>query len=376
VFPHEHSHGLFRVNRLAGRFSGHVHLLLSQFGKDSIDFERIAFIDTETTGLSGGIGVCAFLVGIGYMSSEGFAVEQFFMHDYPAERKMLAMVIERLAQFDLIASYNGRSFDLPILEGRLVLNGIRNTVIGKAHVDVLHPARRLWRHRLNDRSLKSIERHTLGFQREDDIDGAMVPQAYFSYLRTGERRLLEQILHHNRLDLLSLACVTNLVLKSIDFPQQAPLEHGEDWYGLGTFFDHHRRVQEAVYCFGLAMQAGLPESLGRKCRRMLALAHKKAGNWDDAVRLWTESSRLSMAGSTIFELEELAKYYEHRVCDYNAARDICRRAVTSLEIQQATTDGDVSGDLSRFEQRLSRVERKVQREKVCAKQRFSHSQSS
>jgi uncharacterized protein YprB with RNaseH-like and TPR domain len=368
LFPPHHEHGSFPVANLEGRFSNAVELLLRQALSGSVDFKRIAFIDTETTGLSGGIGVCAFLVGIGFFSSDGFAVEQFLMYDYPAERSMLEKVCEKLASFEAIASFNGRSFDVPILGGRLVLNGIRNALGQKPHLDVLHPVRRLWKHRLNDCSLKSIEASVLQFAREGDIEGWMIPQAYFSFLRTQNRDVMERILHHNRLDLLSLACITNLTLRAIDSPQKAPLEHGEDWFGLGTFFNTYHRTEEAVHCFERAMQAGLPLSLQKTCRRMLSLTHKRAGDWDNAVRLWEETSASSNGDATIFELEELAKYYEHRLRDLTLARGICRRAITMLEIKAALSKEETAEHLAQFECRLRRIERKLQREKICAKQ--------
>jgi hypothetical protein len=365
TFPPCHSHGNFNIGDLEGQFPEAAQVLLPQLSGRPLDFKQIAFIDTETTGLSGGIGVCAFLIGIGSFTEDGFAVEQFLMHDYPAEQRMLETVCQRLESFGLIASYNGRSFDIPILEGRIVLNGIRNTISDKPHLDMLHPARRLWKHRLNDCSLKNIEGRALGGRREGDIEGWMIPQAYFSYLRTRNPHLMEQILHHNRLDLLSLACITNLILKAVNSPQNASFEHGEEWYGLGTLFGHYQKNDEVIYCFKRALQAGLPESLRQSCCRMLSLTHKRAGDWDNAARLWWESSTSRGGATTIFEFEELAKYYEHRLRDYASAREVCRRAVAALEIKAATSSEDVSDQLSCFEHRLQRVERKLQREKLC-----------
>jgi hypothetical protein len=240
-------------------------------------------------------------------------------------------------------------------------------------MDMLHPARRLWKHRLHTCSLKSLEHHVLGCDREDDIEGWMIPQAYFSYLRTGERQLLEQILHHNRLDLLSLAAITNLALKAIDFPEKAAFEHGEDWYGLGTIFEQNRCMDKAALCYEQAIQAGLPHSLHQHCRRTLSLTHKRAGNWNEAVKLWAETPASQAGAPNWFELEELAKYHEHRRRDLISARDICRRAVTALEIKAATSDDDVSQHLAEFEHRLNRLERKIRKEKVCERQSPSYS---
>lgn len=366
VFAREYSHGSLAVENLGGRFPN-VQMVAPQLVKNTLDIERIAFVDTETTGLSGGVGVCAFLIGVGFLSPSGFVIEQFLMRDFPGEPAMLDAVCNKLEQFDCIASYNGRSFDIPILQGRLVLNGISRTLSAKSHIDMLHPARRLWKHRLPDCSLKSLEIHALGCNRGEDIEGWLIPQTYFAYLQSGNRRLLEQILHHNRMDLLSLAGITSLALKAINYPEQAPFEHGEDWYGLGTLFEHHRHREKAAFCFERAMHIGLPQSLNRRCRRILSLTHKRAGNWEQAAKLWADTSAYEAGAAIWFELEELAKYHEHRQRDLLSARDICRRAITALEIKAATSNEDVSDNLAGFEHRLSRIEQKIQREKSCAR---------
>ncbi len=359
VYPPHHRHSAFYVEELGGRFEKSPATLVSNPIHPELDFERIAFIDTETTGLSGGAGVCAFLVGIGYLSSDGFVVEQFLMNDFPAEPDMLHRVNEKLAGFDVIASYNGRSFDIPLLDTRFLMNSIRITLGDRPQLDLLHPARRIWKHRLDSCSLKSIEAHVLDFLRVDDIDGWLIPETYFEYLRTGARDLLEPVLHHNRLDVLSLAFVAQLILAAVETPEQAQFAHAPDWYGLGTHFEKHRKMEDAAACFERAMELGLPEEALPQCARRLSLTHKRKGDWDSAVALWREES--GDDAHNMFALEELAKYYEHRARDLDGARDACRRAITMIEIKAATTSLDLTPHLERFDYRLRRIEKKIRK---------------
>lgn len=359
VFPPHHVHGTHRVGSLGGRFERAGRILVRCSADDAVDFDRIAFVDTETTGLSGGIGVCAFLVGVGYLSTAGFVVEQFLMNDFPAEPDMLHRVCETLERFNVIGSYNGRSFDVPILDGRLLLNGIRTRLSDKPHLDLLHPVRRLWKHRLCDCSLKSLEAHAVGHIREDDIEGWMIPEAYFRYLRGGDRKTMERILLHNREDILSLACLAHLTFRAIDSPKEASLEHGLDWYGLGTLFEQHRRTKEAVHCFERALEMGLPEETRRRCLTTLSLAHKRRGDWNDAVRLWKETSSAKEDANTYLGLEELAKFYEHTQRDLVSARGICQRAIAMIEMHAALSETNAVRHLDNFEHRLRRIEKKM-----------------
>jgi uncharacterized protein YprB with RNaseH-like and TPR domain len=359
TYPPRRRHSGLYVDSLGGRFGDAAMALLSKPVGRSLDFGRIAFIDTETTGLSGGAGVCAFLIGIGYLTKDGFVVEQFMMSDFPAEPEMLRRVGESLEGFEAIAGYNSRAFDIPILDTRFVLNGVDGRPSDWPQLDLLHASRRIWKHRLESCGLQSLEANVLDFFRVDDIESWLIPQTYFEFLRTGDRELIEPILSHNRLDILSLAFVAQLILGALDSPRQAPLHYGEDWFGLGTLFEKHRRAEEAAYCFERAIEIGLPGETRARCTRLLSLAHKRKGDWDSAVRLWNEEAEED--SHTLFALEELAKFYEHRRRDLTGARETCRRALTMLEIRAATSGADFAGPIDRFEYRLQRIEKKIRR---------------
>jgi len=364
VFPHHHKHGSFTLNALHGQFRAVADMLLENPFEDALDFERIAFIDTETTGLSGGIGVCAFLVGVGYLSSDGFVVEQFLMNDFPAEADMLRTVCTKLEGFDVISSYNGRAFDIPILDGRLLLNRMRTKLASKPHIDLLHPARRVWKHRLGDCSLKSLETHVLDLVRTDDIEGWMIPQAFFDYLQTGDKQSMEQILLHNRHDLVSLAAVASFMFRALDSPERAPLAHGAEWYGLATLLEQHRRTNEATHCMERALAMGLPTEIRSRCIRALSLTRKRQGRWKTAAKLWHETTAANNEMNTFFALEELAKFYEHRQQDLVSARAICQRALNMLEVTEAISGpSPPARHIENFEHRLRRIERKIRGKK-------------
>ena len=364
IFPMNHRQSGFYVDELGGRFEKAAAMLIPGASPQKLDFSKIAFVDTETTGLSGGSGVCAFLVAIGYLSPDGFVVDQYLMNDFPAEPEMLRRVIEKLEGFDVIASYNGRSFDIPLLDTRFLLNSMRTQLAGRPQLDLLHPSRRIWKHRLRDCSLKSIEANVLDFWRIDDIDGWLIPETYFEFLRTGDRELLEPVISHNQLDVLSLAFIAQIILAAVEEPEQAQFAYGLDWFGLGTLFEKHREMEEATRCFERAMELDLPEEARPKCMRQLSLTHKRKGDWDSAVTIWNEETDVDDEAHNLFALEELAKYYEHRTRDLDGARDACRRAITMLEFRSATSISDYSHQFERFEYRLQRIERKIRQRNV------------
>ena len=166
--------------------------------------ERILYLDTETTGLSGGAGTVAFLTGLGYLTENGFLVHQYLMRDYPEERFLLENVKAMLPQFDVLCTFNGKSFDLPLLQSRFRMNRMDASVLEKPHIDLLHLARRVWKLRLGRCNLGRLEEAIFGQPRVDDLPGNQVPERYFSFLKTGDFHLLQDVLEHNQQDIASL----------------------------------------------------------------------------------------------------------------------------------------------------------------------------
>ncbi|MDD4797177.1 MAG: ribonuclease H-like domain-containing protein, partial [Eubacteriales bacterium] len=278
------------------------------------DIEKTIFLDTETTGLSGGVGTVAFLIGIGYLAGETFVVEQYFMEDYDAENQMLRRLCDRLSQFDTIVSYNGKCFDVPIVNSRSILNRIRQPIDRMAHIDLLHAARRLWKARLGSCSLQNVEREILGVTRQDDIPGSMVPMVFFDYLQTGDMTRMEQVLDHNRQDIQSLYAVLCRLARDIALPQG--LAHADDSYACGRIYEALGDGETALWLYAAA---GEGNAQALKCRADLL---RRRGRDDEAAYCWRRMLEQQMLGSLPYE--ELAKYYEHTQKDY-------RRALTLVD---------------------------------------------
>ena len=177
--------------------------------------ERLVYLDTETTGLAGGTGTCAFLIGIGTLEGTQFVVRQFFLRDYPEEKAILHALAEILGGFDGLVTYNGKTFDIPLLETRYALARQKSPFGRMLHLDALHPARRLWRLRLESCKLQDLESAVLGIEREGDIPGSEIPAIYFDYLREGDARGLQPVFHHNALDIMTLAAITVELARAI-----------------------------------------------------------------------------------------------------------------------------------------------------------------
>jgi len=281
--------------------------------------QRWAFLDTETTGISGGTGTYAFLIGIGVLVNDTFRIHQFFLRDLHEEPDQLAAVDEFLQGFDVLVTYNGKTFDGPLLETRYRLARREPPHERLFHFDLLHSARRIWKLRMSSCRLVELESAILGYQRQDDVPGCLIPPLYFDYLRYGTLRRLEPVFLHNRLDILSLACLTSVVLAALGDPARAPLTHGADLYSLARWVGRQGRSDAALDLYLRALRCGLPPEVEQQARWEMAAVHKRSRNYDAALPLWRELG-------TAEAFEELAKYYEHRAGDYPAAIEAAREA--------------------------------------------------
>src|SRR5690348_5265084 len=206
ALPFGRPYGKLRIGDLTTRDLQTLNMFLA--GAALPDASRLIFLDTETTGLAGGTGTCAFLIGVGAVEGTQFVVRQFFLREYPEEPAMLAALAELLKPFEGIVTFNGKTFDLPLLETRYALARMKSPFARLLHLDLLHPARRLWKLRLSSCKLGHLESEVLGVHREGDVDGSEIPGIYFDYLRTGNARGLQPVFYHNALDIVSLAGLT------------------------------------------------------------------------------------------------------------------------------------------------------------------------
>ena len=285
-----------------------------------------AFLDTETTGLAGGAGTYAFLVGVGSIEPEGFRLRQFFMRDFGEEASQLSRLAEYLARFDVLITYNGKSYDQPLLETRFRMARARTPFDRLEHLDLLFGARRLWKLRLESCRLVDLENQILGVERQGDLPGEMIPYCYFEYLRTKQAFRLVPIFHHNALDILSLACLTAIVPFAFRRPEEAAVRHGADLIGLARWLLQADRQEEALRLFRRAVEMGLPDVLLFKTLWDIGVVEKRLGRADVALAAVTELTG-SRNPYRVRALEELAKHYEHRARDYAAALEMTSRAL-------------------------------------------------
>ena len=292
-----------------------------------------AFLDTETTGLSGGTGTCAFLAGVGTIETDGFRVRLFFMRDYDDEAAMLQALATCLRGYDVLVTYNGKSYDGPLLETRYRLQRQANPLERMHHIDLLHSARRLWNMRLPDCRLGTLESEILGVERRGDVPGALIPQRYFEYLRTGQGARLRPVFHHNVLDIVSLACLSTVLLATYAAPDKARLRHGSDLLGLARWLRRAGDNERALQLYRKAIQAGLPDQGLFPSLWESAQLERKVGNREAQLRLLRDLSRVgNLYRAAAFE--ELAKHYEHREHDYSRALEMTRSAQRYAPSQQ------------------------------------------
>jgi hypothetical protein len=326
-----------------------------------------AFLDTETTGLSGGTGTFAFLIGVGRFENQEFHLAQFFLRDPAEEPAQLAALEAFLAPCQAIVTFNGKAFDLPLLITRYNLHGWQHPFTDLIHVDLLHLARRLWKERLPSRSLGSLEVQILDAHRtEEDVPGWLIPSLFFNYLRDGDPEPLKSVFYHNAMDVLSLAALLNYSAALLANPLGEGVQHGLDLIALARFFEHLGNLDAAARLYAQALDHAdahsdrLPRDVILQAIHRLAVIHKRQDNLVAAVPLWQQAARRQHLAAHV----ELAKVYEHRWHDLPAAFYWTNAAIEL--IQTSPNEGGVSLPayerrqwLAELEHRLTRLRRKL-----------------
>lgn len=333
--------------------------------------EAFAFLDTETTGLSGPSGTYAFLIGVGRFESDGsFHLAQFFLRDPSEESAQLAALEAFLAPCQAVVTFNGKAFDVPLLLARYTLQSWPPPLTDLAHVDLLHLARRLWRERLPSRSLANLEAQILGALRsEDDIPGWAIPALYFQYLHDGDARPLKQVFYHNAMDILSLAALMNYLAGLLSDPLALGSRYSLDLFALARLFDDLGDPETAahLYLSGLEHEdvrsQRIPPAILVQTLQRLALLHKRRQNLDAAIQLWEQAAHHHSLPAHV----ELAKCYEHQLKNYAQAVSWTRAALAVVQNDGAAGGPPLSPferrqwqtDLQRRLERLERLERKT-----------------
>jgi uncharacterized protein YprB with RNaseH-like and TPR domain len=334
----------------------------------AIDPEKWLFVDTETTGLAGGTGTYAFLVGLAWWESGGLRIEQLFMRDYDEEHSLLLELADRLDKRPVLVTFNGKSFDWPLLQNRFRMTRQIDVPELVAHLDFLHPARQLWRLQIGSTRLTDLERSVLGadelaWSRLHDVDSACIPDAYFEFLRTGATERICGVFQHNRMDLRGLAALAGRILQLLDKPENVqtdPLEY----YGISQLLARRGQCSQARRMYEHCLNAELPEPIARKARHEAAKLAKRERDFGRATQLWNE---LASSIEPSFEaLEQLAIHYERREQDYREAARITRSALG--ELRRASRLGLIRPERhehlsARLRRRLIRVQSKADRNK-------------
>ena len=311
----------------------------------------ILYLDTETTGLSGGAGTVAFEVGVGQLEDTGFAVTQWVMRDYPEERYLLEKLRDRLEGAAVLCTFNGRSFDIPLLRDRFLMNRMDASCLDKPHIDLLHIARRVWKLRLGRCNLGRLEQAILGMERQDDLPGSLVPQRYFDYLKSKDFSLLEPVLAHNGQDIASLCVLLNYMAEAYEHPEK--LRFGADLLSMGSALERQRHGEEARRCYRL-VPGGRYHA---QSQLRLAESHRRAGEKAHAARIWEEMIRRHEGG--VAPYIALAKYHEHVTGDVEQALTLTRKAQLLLCEPGLFTPETVQKTKNALQYRCDRLTRKA-----------------
>ncbi len=334
-----------------------LRLLVPDAPEGIADPEQWLFLDIETTGLMGGTGTYPFLVGLAWWEGGGLEVEQLFMRQYSEERSVLAALAERVAERQVLVTFNGKSFDWPLLETRYRMTRTIPPPAPRAHLDFLHPARNLWRLRLGSVRLSQLERHVLKWDRGADLVSELIPRIYLDFVRHGQADALVPVFQHNQMDLRGLAGLSGRILALLG-DEEVTSQDGLELYGVSRICERRGEVRRARKLYEHSIDAMLPVETDRAARAALARLAKRDGDLARALELWESTLGDSREGYEAYE--QLAIYYEHRTREPRQALEIAREALAQL--RRANQIGTIAAATyrrikARFEHRLLRLER-------------------
>ena len=324
------------------------------------DISKLLFLDTETTGLSGGAGTLAFEIGVGFIQGQHMVIRQYVMRDYSEEAAMLHDLANLIGGFDTLVTFNGKTFDIPLLESRMIMQRIRPMLSELPHFDLLHACRRVYKLRLKRCNLATLEEAVLGQGRKEDLPGALVPQRYFDYLKTKEFALLDDVLNHNRQDVQSLASLTGHLCSVFRSPQQ--LAYAEDLFSVGRTLERGGDVYRARKCYRILGHS----SMSSKAHMHLAASFKRERNWEEAVSSWNDM--IARAEGGVLPYIEAAKYYEHVMRDIPRALSYANAALAYELNMTLLRDEGQNETLSALHKRIDRLKKKQNKTISCRSQ--------
>ena len=314
----DHRHGSAEVARARRALGSEVALLALDPTLEEVDFSRALFIDTETTGLAGGAGTLPFLIGMAWFEGEGLVVEQLLLERPGLEGPMLGRLAERLRSASVIVSYNGKSFDWPLLRTRFILNRIATPALA-AHLDLLHCARRVFKSRLGSVRLVYLEQELLGFERVDDIPGELIPETYLGYLRGRvPGAALTPILDHNRSDLVALPALLGEILRR--FCGEHGCQDARDQLGFARVAARGSASERAIALAHGAVEADVRGELSATAYYLVGELKQRRGELQDAIAAFERALEASITHTDAARAHlALAKLHEHKTKQYDQA---------------------------------------------------------
>jgi hypothetical protein len=360
-YPLSHRHGNEPLAGLTRQTPAPAATFCRDHRLSELDFRDFLFLDTETTGLTGA-GTIAFMVGVAYFergaSEDSWVVRQYFLRDHGDEPAMLRLLSQLVAQKAALVTFNGRSFDLPLLDNRYLLNRLSAPLFDIPHLDLLPPSRRLWRSRLGSCALSSLERNLLGVRRtQDDVPGWLIPGLYHDYLRSGDARDLLRVFYHNEVDMLSMVTLTSRVMKL--FSGANASDDPLDLFSLGRWQLDLGMKSESEKNLRLAASGDLPLDLYHQALSTLAQLLKRESRREEAVILWQQIAATSF--DTVEAHVELAKHYEWQHQDLATAGRWTEMALALASSWPASglqraTQAELQHRLERLQQKQTRAE--------------------
>ena len=336
----ENEHGrFFLVSDIVSGSSRHGHRNI----REAFDFDMTAaamlannpcisqycssdalFLDTETTGLAGGTGTMAFLIGLGWFEEGHFHVRQILARDFSEEKAALFYLSQVASQKKFLVTFNGKAFDVNLLTTRFILNRLKSDLAGLPHLDLLHPSRRILAHRLENSRLVTLEEQVLGVQREGDIPGWEIPQRYFDWLRKRDGQLLAAIFEHNRLDVISMATLTAHLIEILTAQALKQYTHTDDYLAAARLLLTRANAQGVEKILHIFQEQSCSD-ISTVSKRKLAQLYKRTGKLNEAAQIWQELAACEPVD--FYAISELAKWLEHHERDYHQARTVVEKAL-------------------------------------------------
>jgi len=350
--------------------AGAEHIAVSACDEELAAFDprSAVFIDIETTGLAGGAGTTAFLIGVGYFEEVGavlrpapdtgkpdslvFRLDQCFMRDFDEEEPMLRFLQDVFKRAETVVTFNGKTFDIPLLRSRFITNRLPFRLDAAMHYDLVHAVRRIFKLRLKDCSLGNVEREVLNIRRHGDIPGSEIPQVWLDYLRTRDARVLTRVFNHHRNDIVSLVALAALIAQRLSVPCGDGFDHAEDRLSIVRLHHRQKRYEAVVEHAIKLLECETDVYLRRECLSLLGMAYKRLQDWPQMEEIFNLMAQ--EFPSYLLPRLELAKHHEHRSRNLLEALRICEEVLENAHPLDRTA-------LAEFERRKTRLEKKLKR---------------